>query len=91
LRNLTAWTVLLVVFLIAGEGLNLFRVHIVAWLAYGHPIDGVITLIGLILALLATSFLGGYVYYRDKKRGKLKREGWRGRPTNVPPAAHERK
>ncbi|KPV43504.1 DUF2627 family protein [Alicyclobacillus ferrooxydans] len=82
MRNLIAWVILLVVFVIAGEGLNLFRIHIVDWLAYGHVTDGIISILGLILAFLGTAFLGGYVYYRDKKRGKLKREGWRGRPVS---------
>jgi hypothetical protein len=82
LRNLIAWVVLLAVFLIAGEGLNLFRIHVVVWLAYGRAADGVIAVLGLILAFLATAFLGGYIYYRDQKRGKLKREGWRGRPVS---------
>lgn len=85
MRNLTAWTILLAVFLIAGEGLNLFRIHIVAWLAYGHVMDGIWSLAGLLLALIGTAFLGGYVYYRDRKRGKLKREGWRGRPVSPKP------
>jgi len=80
LRNLFAWCVLIGVFLCAGEGLNLFRVHIVDWLAYGRATDGLVSLVGLLIGFLGTAFLGGYVYYRDKKRGKLKREGWRGRP-----------
>lgn len=80
LRNLYAWCVLIAVFLFAGEGLNLFRIHIVDWLAYGRAGDGLVSIAGLVMALLGTAFLGGYVYYRDKKRGKLKREGWRGRP-----------
>lgn len=79
LRNLLAWTVLILVFLVAGEGLNLFRVHVVAFLADGRTVDGIISVLGLLIAFLGTAFLGGYVYYRDKKRGKLKREGWRGR------------
>lgn len=80
MKNLFAWSVLLVVFLIAGEGLNLFRLFIVRWLAYGHWLDAAGMVMGLALAFLATAFLGGFVYYRDKKRGKLKREGWLGRP-----------
>lgn len=85
MKNLVAWSVLLCVFLIAGEGLNLFRIHIEKWLAYGHVSDAVWTLVGIVIAFCATAFLGGYVYYRDKKKGKLKREGWRGRPIKPQP------
>lgn len=85
MRNLVAWCALLCVFLIAGEGINLFRNHIGEWLAYGHLNDAVWTLGGLVIAFFATAFLGGYVYHRDKKRGKLKREGWRGRPVKPQP------
>lgn len=84
MRNLFAWTILIAVFLIGGEGLNLFRVHVEDWLAYGHALDAVLALAGLGLAFIATAWLGGFVYYRDKKRGKLKREGWLGRPVKRP-------
>jgi hypothetical protein len=84
MRNLFAWTILIGVFLIAGEGLNLFRIHIELWLAYGHAVDGLLAIAGLLLAFIATAWLGGFVYYRDKKRGKLKREGWLGRPVKKP-------
>lgn len=72
------------VFIAAGEGLNLFRVHIVFFLADGTVFDGLMCLLGLVIAFVCTAFLGGYVYYRDKKRGKLKREGWRGRRIERP-------
>jgi hypothetical protein len=85
MKNIFAWCFLLLVFLVAGEGLNLFRIHIVDWIAYGRLVDAVLTLGGLLLAFIGTAFLGGFVYYRDKKRGKLKREGWRGRPIQKPP------
>jgi hypothetical protein len=80
MRSFVAWSILILVFLIAGEGLNLVRTHLEGWLAYGRPIDAALSVLGLVVAVLATAFLGGFIYYRDKKRGKLKREGWRGRP-----------
>ncbi|MDQ0188410.1 DUF2627 family protein [Alicyclobacillus cycloheptanicus] len=89
MNYLVGWSLLIVIFLGAGEGLNLFRIHIVDWLADGHPVDGILALAGLLLAFACTAFLGGFVYYRDKKRGKLKREGWRGRPVQKP--EHPRK
>jgi hypothetical protein len=80
MRNLVAWTILFIVFLIAGEGLNLFRIHIEKWLAFGHAVDIYWMITGLIIAFAGTAFLAGFIYHRDQKRGKLKREGWRGRP-----------
>ncbi|MCL6637416.1 MAG: DUF2627 domain-containing protein [Alicyclobacillus sp.] len=80
MQRLLAWAVLTGVFLLAGEGLNLFRTAIERWLAYGRVVDALWMIVGLLLAALGTAFLGGFVYYRDKKRGKLTREGWRGRP-----------
>lgn len=83
MRGLVAWTILIGVFLVAGEGLNLFRIAIVQWLAYGRLTDALTMVVGIFIFVVATMFLGGFIYYRDKKRGKLKREGWLGRP--VPP------
>lgn len=73
MRSLIAWLILIVVFFTAGSGLNLFRIHIEDWLAYGRVGDIVLCFIGLVVTSVATAFLGGFVYYRDKKRGKLKR------------------
>lgn len=84
MQPVVAWTVLMAVFLLAGEGLNLFRIHIEKWLAYGRLVDILICLLGLLLAFLGTAFLAGFVYFRDKKRGKLKREGWLGRRIEKP-------
>jgi ABC-type Fe3+-siderophore transport system permease subunit len=85
MRNLLAWGVLIAVFLAAGEGINLFRIYIFEWFRSGRPADALMTLLGLVIAILCTAFLGGFVYYRDKKRGKVKREGWRGRPAKRQP------
>ncbi|MCL6453227.1 MAG: DUF2627 domain-containing protein [Alicyclobacillus sp.] len=88
MRNAVAWSIVIGVFLLAGEGLNLVRIHLVDWLAYGRAVDAWLSVAGLLLAFLCTAFLGGFVYYRDQKRGKLKREGWRGRPVKrIPPRA----
>lgn len=80
MRNLSAWSVLAVVFLLAGEGFNLFRIHIESWLAYGHWQDGGVALLGLLLGFGGTAWLGGFIYYRDKKHNKITREGWRKQP-----------
>lgn len=81
---LVGWGLLILVFLGAGEGLNLFRIYSIDWLATGRALNGIFALLGLVLAFFCTVFLGGFVYYRDKKRGKLKREGWLGRPVRKP-------
>ena len=91
IRNLMAWLVLIIVFLIAGAGFNLFRIDIEKWLAFGRLSDALMSVVGLILGLLATAFLGGFIYFRDKKRGKLTREGWRGRPVMRKNRPHEPK
>ncbi|MCL6597962.1 DUF2627 family protein [Alicyclobacillus macrosporangiidus] len=80
MRHLMAWSVLIAVFLFAGWGLNLFREAMERWLAFGHAADLIWMVAGLAAAFAGTAFLGGFVYYRDKKRNKLTREGWRGRP-----------
>jgi hypothetical protein len=95
--RLIAWGILTVAFLLAGEGLNLVRTHLELWLAYGHPEDIAWMGVGLAMAVAFSAFLGGFVIYRDKKRGKIRREGWRGRsarhrgtkparPSEQPPA-----
>jgi hypothetical protein len=75
-----AWAILSAVFLAAGEGLNLFRSHLEAWLAYGHMADVAWMAAGLLIAFVCTAFLGGFIYYRDRKHGKIRREGWRRQP-----------
>jgi ABC-type Fe3+-siderophore transport system permease subunit len=85
MRKLLAWSVLIAVFLAAGEGLNLFRIYLFEWFRTGRLTDALMTLLGLVIAFLCTAFLGGFVYYRDQKRGKIKREGWRGRPVRRQP------
>ncbi|MCL6631237.1 MAG: DUF2627 domain-containing protein [Alicyclobacillus herbarius] len=75
MRSMAAWSILLIVFLLAGEGFNLFRVHVEQWLAFGHASDALWSLLGLLLGFASTGWLGGFVYYRDKKRGKVVRRG----------------
>ena len=89
MSGLLAWSILLGFFLLAGEGLNLFRIHIERYLAYGSFGDLALSIVGLLLTFICTAFLGGFVYFRDKKRGKLKREGWRGRPVKKRPKSVE--
>jgi len=85
MRSLLAWLILLAVFALAGEGFNLFRVYIWVWFENGRLVDLALCLLGLVIGFLGIAFLGGYVYYRDKKRGKVTKEGWRGRPVRRVP------
>jgi hypothetical protein len=70
MRRLTPWIVLGGVFLIACEGINLIRINLEFWLAYGKPQSIAACVFGFILAVIGTSFLGGFVRYRDSKRKK---------------------
>ena len=71
MRWLTPWIVLGGVFLTACEGINLIRINLEYWLAYGKPQSVAACVFGFILAALGTSFLGGFVRYRDSKRNKF--------------------
>ncbi|MFD2168913.1 DUF2627 family protein [Tumebacillus lipolyticus] len=77
LGKLIVWGILLGVFIVSGYGLNLIRIAIVDKMA--HP-DAVIwwkMLIGAVLMTGGITFLGGFVFYRDKKRGKVKPPAWK--------------
>ncbi|TCP59605.1 uncharacterized protein DUF2627 [Tumebacillus sp. BK434] len=77
LKKMIVWAILLGIFLIAGYGLNLIRIAIVDKMA--HP-DAVIwwrVLLGGVLMTGGIGFLGGFVFYRDSKRGKVKPPAWK--------------
>ena len=66
MKGATAWLVLLVILLIAGGGVSLIRFGLFhgKWWAIA---------LGALLTMLGTAYLGGFIYYRDKKRGRIKR------------------
>ncbi|ASS75005.1 hypothetical protein CIG75_08395 [Tumebacillus algifaecis] len=77
LAKLIVWAILVGVFLVSGYGLNLIRIAIVDKMA--HP-DAVIwwrIVLGVILTTGGIAFLGGLVFYRDRKRGKVKPPAWK--------------
>ncbi|GGI95670.1 hypothetical protein GCM10010885_01680 [Alicyclobacillus cellulosilyticus] len=74
-KALAAWGVLIGVFLLAGEGINLVRLGVENWLAYGRFRDAAQAILGLVLAGACTAFLGGFIYHRDQKRGRIRRRG----------------
>lgn len=75
MRALISWAILITVFFIAGEGINLLRIGLFNVLA-GVPSQLWRFVLGILLAGCGTAFLGGFIYYRAKKRGQLKRPGW---------------
>lgn len=72
MRRLIAWSILIGVFLLAGEGFNLARVNFECWLAYGNLPYVLIGTLGLLLSVGCIVFLGGFVYFRDLKRRRFK-------------------
>ncbi|RIV22030.1 DUF2627 family protein [Alicyclobacillaceae bacterium I2511] len=80
IKSSPGWLILFVFLFLGGEGLNVVRYHVEHWLAYRDPMDSLWIIGGLLLAGIAVVFLGGFIHFRDRKRGKLTREGWRGRP-----------
>lgn len=71
------WCILLGVFLLSGYGLNLIRIAVMDKLADPSVIIWWRVLIGMVLMCGGIAFLGGFVYYRDKKRGKTRPPAWR--------------
>lgn len=69
MQGAVSWLVLIFIFMIAGGGINLVRLGI----QYEHLWEVVL---GIIIAALAITYLGGFIYYRDKKRGRVKRPDW---------------
>ncbi len=73
MRRLSSWLILAGIFLFACEGLNLIRTNLEYWIAYGRLANMLICILGLCMTLIGTAFLGGFVYFRDKKRNRLKK------------------
>ncbi|MCX7569166.1 DUF2627 family protein [Tumebacillus sp. DT12] len=71
------WALLLGVFLLSGYGLNLIRIALVDKLADPGTVIWWRVLIGGVLMTGGIAFLGGLVFYRDKKRNKIKRPDWK--------------
>lgn len=77
MQRLISWSILFVVFLIAGYGLNLVRYSIMDNMADPSLVIWWKVLIGTVLLLGGMLFLGGFVYYQDKKRGRLRKPKWK--------------
>ena len=71
------WALLLGVFLLSGYGLNLIRIALVDKLADPSTVIWWRVLIGGVLMTGGIAFLGGLVFYRDKKRNKVRPPAWK--------------
>ncbi|ADG06029.1 DUF2627 domain-containing protein [Kyrpidia spormannii] len=80
---LISWIILIGFFLLGGYGVTLVRDAVMGHLFNpSQPWLGP-TLAGTVLIAISVGFLGGFIYYREKKRGKVK--GAR-RGTDDPPS-----
>ncbi|MDI3257320.1 MAG: DUF2627 family protein [Kyrpidia sp.] len=84
---LISWIILIGFFLLGGYGVTLIRNAVM-----GHLLDASQpwlwpTLAGLVLTAVSVGFLGGFIHYREKKRGKVKgaRSGNGQTPPSPPP------
>ncbi|GAX91897.1 DUF2627 family protein [Effusibacillus lacus] len=75
--RLVSWIILISIFLLAGYGLNMIRVAVMDNIADPSVIIWWRVLIGSILMVGGLFFLGGFIYYRDKKRGIVRKPAWK--------------
>jgi hypothetical protein len=71
------WTLLISIFLLACEGFNLLRLAIMQKLAEPHSSVWLQMSIGTLLMVGGLAFLGGLIYHRDQKRGRVKSPDWK--------------
>ncbi|PWK05196.1 DUF2627 family protein [Tumebacillus permanentifrigoris] len=71
------WVILIGVFVLSGYGLNLIRIAIVDKVANPDVVIWWKVLIGGVLMFGGLSFLGGFVFYRDRKQGKVRPPAWK--------------
>lgn len=66
-----ALTILLIPVFVAGYGIKLMRDTIFQLLNSPYPSLSIQFLIGFILFVAGLSFIGGFIFHRDKKRGRV--------------------
>jgi hypothetical protein len=76
LTRIIVWIILIGIFLLAGEGFNLLRLAIMQKLADPQSSIWLQASIGTVLMFGGIGFLGGLIYYRDQKRGRVKKPDW---------------
>ncbi|MFC4769215.1 DUF2627 family protein [Effusibacillus consociatus] len=77
MARLLSWIILISIFLLAGYGLNMIRVAVMENIADPSSVIWWRILIGSILMAGGLFFLGGFIYYRDKKRGLIRKPAWK--------------
>ncbi|WP_018132822.1 DUF2627 family protein [Effusibacillus pohliae] len=75
--RLVSWLILIGIFLLSGYGLNLIRVAVMDSISNPAAVVWWRILLGSILMLGGLFFLGGFIYYRDKKRGLVRKPAWK--------------
>ncbi|GIM48317.1 hypothetical protein DNHGIG_38660 [Collibacillus ludicampi] len=76
MARIMSWSILTAIFLIAGYGLNLLRDALMDKLSDPQTVIWWRVLLGFLLMSSGISYLGGFIYYRDKKRGNVKKPAW---------------
>lgn len=66
-----ALMILVIPGIIAGYGIKLMRDSIFQILLTPYPSLTLQFFVGIILFLAGLSFIGGFIFYRDKKNGKI--------------------
>ncbi|NEU29582.1 DUF2627 domain-containing protein [bacterium LRH843] len=66
-----ALVILLIPILTAGYGIKLMRDTIFQIINTPYPNLSLQFIIGFILFLVGLSFIGGFIFYRDRKNGKV--------------------
>ncbi|MBX6394919.1 MAG: DUF2627 domain-containing protein [Alicyclobacillaceae bacterium] len=76
---LISWAILIAFFLLGGYGVTLLRDAIMGHLL--NPSQPFLwqSIAGLLLMMVSIGFLGGFIYYREKKRGNVRLPGKRRR------------
>lgn len=77
MAKFVVWVILVGIFLLSAFGLNIIRVAIVDKLAHPDLVIWWRVLIGFVLMTGGLGFLGGFVFYRDKKQGKVRPPAWK--------------
>jgi len=76
MRNLFPWLILIALFVLAAGGINLIRIGSLNAMA-GIAGQWWRFALGTVMTLFGTAYLGGFIYYRDKKRGRVRKPNWR--------------
>jgi len=71
MRRLIAWAIVIGIFVLAGEGFELIRLAILDKMANPASVVWWKIVLGILFMAGGVTFLGGLVFYREKKRGKL--------------------